>query len=551
MKFFSFLLRAFSAKLLLAILVSIASGVSMATLVALLSRQITDRPPLTLEIIGIFCAVTVLAIGADLASKWLMMSALGGAGAQLRLALARQLAAKPYPQLEAMGLPRLHALFGEETQQIGLALQQLPNLVLAVSTLLGSLLYLWWLAPGMFSYLALLALPTIGGYWLLQRKATATDKVAQKQHNQAQRYYRALIEGVKELKLHSSRRYAFFTELLQPAVAVSQEQLTRATNWRHLANTWSQSIYFIFILGALALAVWQPANNAVIATYALIILYMKSALTLLLTNATQWHAADVACRQVEALGFTLSTHSTPLEAPATPAPLTPTMTNPLQLALREVVYHYQERSGERSFTLGPLNLAMQSGEVIFLTGDNGSGKTTLIKLLTGLYPVHAGAIYWDGQPVTAETLADYQQLFAVIFTDFYLFDQLLGLDVLDQHAQYYLHKFQIQDKLFIHDGVFSTTELSQGQRKRLALLTAYFENRPIYIFDEWAAGQDPEFREVFYRQLLPELKARGKLVIVSSHDPGYYAVADRVITLDYGQIIADQPYDETATAGVR
>lgn len=546
MKFFSLIVRTFNAQLLLAVVVSVVSGVSMATLVALLSRQITNRSPLTIQLIGLFFAVTVLAIVADLASKWLMTRGLGGTGDQFRLALARQLVAKPYPQLEAIGAPRLQAIFAEDSQHILLALQQIPSLVLALSTLLGSLLYLGWLAPGMLGYLGLLALPTIGGYWLLQRKATLTVRAAQRKYNQARRYYGALIDGVKELKLHSSRRYAFFTELLQPTATLSQQQLTTAQNWRYFASTWSQSIYFIFILGVLALAAWRPASTEVIATYALIILYMKSAFNVLLTNATQWHSADVACRQLEGLGFALSTRSAPLAAPKLETPLAPTITNPLQIELRHVVYQYQEHTDERTFTLGPLNLALQSGEVVFLTGANGSGKTTLVKLLTGLYPCQEGAIYWDGTPVTAQTLEQYQALFAVIFTDFHLFDQLLGLDVLDQHAQYYLHKFKLQEKLFIRDGVFSTTELSQGQRKRLALLTAYFENRPIYVFDEWAAGQDPEFREVFYRQLLPELKARGKLVIVSTHDQGYFTAADRIITLDYGQITGDglPVYDE-------
>lgn len=537
MKFFNFIVRTFSVKLFLAVVVSVVSGFSMATLVALLSRQITNPLPLTFRLIGLFCAVTLLAIVADLASKWLMTQALGGTGDQLRLALARQLVAKPYPQLETIGTTRLQAIFAEDTQHILLALQQIPSLVLALSTLLGSLLYLGWLAPGMLGYLGLLALPTIGGYWLLQRKATLTVRIAQRNYNQARRYYGALIDGVKELKLHSSRRYAFFTELLQPAVTASQQQLTSAQNWRYVATTWSQSIYFIFILGVLALAAWRPASTEVIATYALIILYMKSAFNVLLTNAMQWYSADLACRQLVTLGFSLSTHSMPLEAPTPETPLTPTITNPLQIELRNVVYNYQERTDEPTFTLGPLNLAMQSGEIVFLTGANGSGKTTLVKLLTGLYPYQEGAIYWDGELVTPQMLAQYQALFAVIFTDFHLFDQLLGLDVLDQHAQYYLNKFKLQEKLFIHHGAFSTTELSQGQRKRLALLTVYFENRPIYIFDEWAAGQDPEFREVFYRQLLPELKARGKLVIVTSHDHAYYDAADRVIRLDYGQIV--------------
>lgn len=551
MKFLAFILRAFTTKLFFAIMVGMVSGVSMAALVALLSRQLTNAYPLTLEIIGFFFAIMLLAIGADLASKWLMMGALGGMGYQLRMALVRQLLAKPYPQIEAMGTARLQAVFVEDTQQILLALYQIPSLAAAVSTLIGSLLYLGWLSPTLLSFLALLAIPTLGGYGLLQNRGAAALKVAYQKQNQAHQYYQALVAGIKELKLHSGRRYAFLTELLQPTAAQSQQQSTISYKWRYMANTWSQSIYFVFILAVLGVAAWQPANGAVIATYALLILYMKSAVNGLLTDTMQWYTANMACRQLERLGFVLTSPNAPLEPPTRPAPVSPTIMNPLQIELREVVYQYKERAAERRFTLGPLNLAMQSGEIIFLTGDNGSGKTTLVKLLTGLYTPDAGTIYWDGQPVVAQTLEEYQQLFAVIFADFYLFEQLLGLDVLDQHAQYYLNKFQLQQKLVIHDGVFSTTDLSQGQRKRLALLTAYFENRPIYVFDEWAAGQDPEFREVFYRQLLPELKARGKIVIVSSHDENYYMVADQLIKLDYGQMIADDQPNRSIDEGGR
>ncbi|MCB1035646.1 MAG: cyclic peptide export ABC transporter, partial [Acidobacteria bacterium] len=77
------------------------------------------------------------------------------------------------------------------------------------------------------------------------------------------------------------------------------------------------------------------------------------------------------------------------------------------------------------------------------------------------------------------------------------------------------------------------------QRKRLALVTALLEDRPVYLFDEWAADQDPEFKEVFYHQLLPELKARGKTAIVISHDDRYYDVADRVVKLDTGRVVSD------------
>jgi putative pyoverdin transport system ATP-binding/permease protein len=96
---------------------------------------------------------------------------------------------------------------------------------------------------------------------------------------------------------------------------------------------------------------------------------------------------------------------------------------------------------------------------------------------------------------------------------------------------------QLSHKVQVKDGSLSTTELSQGQRKRLALLTAYLDDRPIYLFDEWVADQDPFFREVFYQQILPELKKRDKAVLVISHDDRYFHLCDRLIKLDYGQIV--------------
>ena len=87
------------------------------------------------------------------------------------------------------------------------------------------------------------------------------------------------------------------------------------------------------------------------------------------------------------------------------------------------------------------------------------------------------------------------------------------------------------------DGVFSTTRLSRGQRKRLALVTAYLEDRPIYLFDEWAADQDPLFRRVFYQRLLPELKRRGKTVVAVTHDDRYFDAADQLIKLEEGKVV--------------
>ncbi|MCF5387620.1 ATP-binding cassette domain-containing protein, partial [Pseudomonas syringae] len=172
--------------------------------------------------------------------------------------------------------------------------------------------------------------------------------------------------------------------------------------------------------------------------------------------------------------------------------------------------------------------------------------TTLIKLLLGLYTPQQGEIRLNGQAVTAENLDDYRQLFTTIFADYYLFDEpLQGQAALPQDAGKYLERLDIAHKVSIENGVFTTTDLSTGQRKRLALINAWLDERQVLVFDEWAADQDPAFRRVFYTELLPELKQQGKTIIVISHDDRYFYVADQLVRMQTGQIQVEQVHSET------
>lgn len=197
---------------------------------------------------------------------------------------------------------------------------------------------------------------------------------------------------------------------------------------------------------------------------------------------------------------------------------------------------------ENGFHLGAFNISFKPGEITFIVGGNGSGKSTLAKLITGLYAPTSGEIYLNGQPVTPENLEWYRQHFSAIFSDFYLFESYLGFNHnnLDQQVQGYLQQLELDHKVQVNNGVLSTLNLSQGQRKRLALLTAYLEDRPIYVFDEWACDQEPRFRQLFYTQILPDLKAKRKTIIVITHDEHYFELADHLVKLDYGKLELDQ-----------
>ncbi|MRH89908.1 ATP-binding cassette domain-containing protein [Nocardia sp. SYP-A9097] len=190
------------------------------------------------------------------------------------------------------------------------------------------------------------------------------------------------------------------------------------------------------------------------------------------------------------------------------------------------------------FRLGPIDLTFEPGQITFIVGGNGSGKSTLAKLITGLYVPRSGTVKLNDELINHENIEWYRQNTSAIFTDFHLFEDYLGFDRpgIDTEVQHYLEELQIAHKVTVKDGKLSTIDLSQGQRKRLALLTALLEDRSIYLFDEWAADQEPKFRDVFYTEILAELKGRGKTVIVITHDDRYFHLADQLVKLDFGKL---------------
>jgi len=216
------------------------------------------------------------------------------------------------------------------------------------------------------------------------------------------------------------------------------------------------------------------------------------------------------------------------------------------IRLEQVSFVYQDPAGNASFQIGPVDVEVPRGEILFLVGGNGSGKTTLLKVLTALYHPAQGAIRVDEVEVGLTNVQSYRNLFSAIFSDFHLFDKLHGLrEVAPERVNALLGVMEIDHKTAFRDGRFTTTQLSTGQRKRLALVVSYLEDKPVYVFDEVAADQDPGFRRYFYETLLPELKRAGKTVVAVSHDDRYFHVADRVVQMDYGAL------HEVTTAGSR
>ena len=216
------------------------------------------------------------------------------------------------------------------------------------------------------------------------------------------------------------------------------------------------------------------------------------------------------------------------------------------LEFRQLSYEYPLINGNSGgFRVGPLNLRVDKGELIFIIGGNGSGKSTFMHLLTGLYRPSSGSILLDGgQEAGGRTVAphnyqQYRNLYSIIFSDYHLFDQLYGLEFVpdEETVNELMQSMGLSaEKVHFQGGAFSTTRLSSGQKKRLALVTSIVENKSIYVYDEVAADLDPEFRDEFYYRLLGRLKAMGKTVFVVSHDQQYWLVADRLLHFQDGQL---------------
>jgi putative pyoverdin transport system ATP-binding/permease protein len=211
---------------------------------------------------------------------------------------------------------------------------------------------------------------------------------------------------------------------------------------------------------------------------------------------------------------------------------------PSCIALRDAAFAYKGEDGATLFAVGPLSAEFKAGEITFITGGNGSGKSTMLRLLTGLIPLAGGSLLADGKPVDAEQMQGYRDQISAIFTDYHLSRRLYGLaDAEPDRVQGLLTWLEMADKVSVRDGAFSTVALSSGQRKRLALVVALLEDKRAIVLDEWAAGQDPHFRRVFYEALLPELKAAGKIVICVTHDDRWFGLADHVLPMDEGHFV--------------
>lgn len=511
-------------------LLSLASAGLGIGAIAFINRRLIDTVGDPAGVLPAFLGVIVALLVVTLASQ-LALTILGHHFVHgLRGRLVKQILDTDVERLERLGSAELLASLSSDIRNVTIAFVRLPELIQGLVLTAGSALYLGWLSPGLLAVTAAWLAVTIAvSSWLVKRVYRHLSRVRESE-DRLYRDYEAVIHGRKELALNRGRARRLYDERYEVDARDYRGQIIRADTYHLSAINWSN----IMMLGAIGVVFFLAnglgwASTSVAATYSLTLLFLRTPLLQAIGALPTLMSAQVAFDKIAALELAEAERDFAV-AEAEPGDWQ-------TLSLRGVRFAYTGADGEAGFAVGPLDLTLRRGEMVFLIGGNGSGKSTLAKLLTGLYQPQEGELLLDGEPL--RDAASYRQRFSAVFSDFHQFADLVGPEGAQADpalVEAWLEELAMRDKLAFDGQSVTNPELSQGQRKRLALLMAVAEERDLLLLDEWAADQDPQFRRVFYRDLLPRLQAMGKTVFAISHDDHYFDHADRLLEMHGGRL---------------
>ncbi len=526
-------LRPFWSLAVFATIASSVSGIASGALLAAINRAVHAQGEALLGILAAFAGLCVVSLASEFAGN------LGNSlvGQRILATLRKELSAKilnaPIAQIEQFQSHRLIAILAQDVATIGAFTLNFSAIAISFAIAVGCFAYLATLSFVMFLVAMAAVTLMFAAQAAASRQAATGFDAARDAHDDLQKHYCAIIEGAKEIRIDRQRRRKIAGQLVGAIERISG-QIIDVTRIFFAARALSSLLFYGALLAVLALSAQTETDSKVMSGFVLVMLYVRGPIEQLVAALPLFGQAQVSLRKVAELSAAIAEG----EAASVPARSSATQFIGATIELRDVRYEFPGRDGATGFALGPINLTINAGETLFIVGKNGSGKTTLLKILLGLYTQQQGQVLCDGKLVEPSQLDDYRQLFAAVFVDYFLFDDLIVADQSAlQEAARYLHLLELADKVTISEGAFSTTDLSSGQRKRLALIHALLARRPFVALDDWAAEQDPAFRRVFYEELLPEIRRQGRTLVLVSHDDRYFHVADRVIRLQAGGIV--------------
>ncbi len=541
MNLMRFLIRSSRSIVMLSAIAGAASGIASIALIVLIQSELGRETSSSSAGVWLFGTLCIVSAAARIIGQVGMVKLGQGAVAKLSLHVVRRILDLPLREFEAINTSSLLAALTEDIVLIANAMVGIPQLCINIPILIACLAYIGWLSPAIFICGFSFAALAIAVYLSLSARAINEIREARSRQDVLVGHYRALFDGFRELKLHRGRRDAYLAELLEPTMVSARGQMVRSLSSFAVAEGWSQLAFFGFI-GVLLFAMphLEPISRPTRVAAVLVVLYLMAPLDVILTWLPILGRARASLGKVQALIPTLQSHRCEAALRRLPARRLGVHDS---LSFEGVTFTHRDGNDDGGFTLGPVDLTLRPGELVVLAGGNGSGKTTLVKLISGLYRPDSGSVRVDDRVLEDQDREVYRQLFSVVFADGYVFPDLLGLgrDGIESRARDGLERLGLASQVLVRGNFFSTVNLSLGQRRRLALLGAWLEDRPILIFDEWAANQDLHFKHVFYHTLLPELRAAGKALLVISHDESHFDIADRVIRLQDGRLLDEDP----------
>jgi cyclic peptide transporter len=472
--------------------------------------------------------------------------------------LLQKLRMATFESFEKLGSEKVFTAIGD-TRVLG----RLPNtFVAAFNALITASCCLFYL----FSTSVLGGLTVVllmGGlltFYLVRNKAIKKDLNSLRDlQNQYFLNLNDLLLGFKEIKMSTKRNENIFTRFLLKN-RVDSKDITVNTSISYMNNDLTGTFSWYIVLGVImfllpSLFLLTPDK---IISMIMIILYLMAPVNVLITMIPVYTHSKIAVERLTQFDKDLDTYlnnDVILAKEYLRGVAAKDVENAgrqgkvpgekfQQLELENVVYQFQDKTRRNQFTLGPIDLKIERGEVVFITGGNGSGKSTLANVITGLYKPNQGRIRFNGREILHDAYPAYMDNMAAIFTSHYLFNENyddFDLRESNERLQEYIGLMKMGHAIHImKEKRQISNRLSKGQQKRLALIYALMEERDIIILDEWAAEQDPQFRAYFYKELLPKLRQMEKTVIAITHDDDYYAYADRVIKFDYGKVVSDE-----------
>jgi putative ATP-binding cassette transporter len=538
MNFYQFLKKESEKPLLKLFLLTGLSGLSSAGVLAIinLASKNISKDSINISYILMFASAVGIIVTSQKFILTTGISLIEEILNNIRLRLSDKIRRTDLLNIEKIGKAEI---YNRLTQECTLISQMAPYIITALQSAIMLLFVFGYIAILSIFAAVLLVILIIAGVFVFHKNNVKVYAELDETNKAEINFFVSLtniLDGLKEIKLNRKKSNDLYSHFEK--ISLKLKNLKISTGNKFSENMVFSQAFIYIILGAIVFIIpsLNPDMSDKIVSTTTAMLFAIGPLTSIVSMLPVFGKVNIAIKNIYNLESELDLKVNPNEVQPVNGESRFIEFN--KIVLKEIYFEYENGEGKDIFSIGPVDLTLTRGEVLFIIGGNGCGKTTFLKVLTMLYGPKTGKIFVDDNIIDSSNYLEYRELYSAIFYDFHLFDKLYGLEKVDPRKINDLLKLmQIENKTEFREDRFTKIDLSSGQRKRLALIVTFLEDKPIYIFDEWAADQDPQFKKYFYDELLKKLKSEGKTVIAVSHDDRYFHLADRIIKMEFGKII--------------